>query len=166
LSDDRHRDGLVGLQSIAQNITLSSLGKVSRGGVIDASAEKQVVKRYFDHLRVKAVTPNVLLGTLSGGNQQKVCLGRVLATEPKLLILDEPTRGIDVGVKEEVHRIIDALTREGLSVIVITSDLDEMVRMVDRVCIFVGGQIEQEFTGADIDKDAILQAAFGTALAH
>jgi simple sugar transport system ATP-binding protein len=166
LSDDRHRDGLVGLQSIAQNITLSSLGKVSRGGVIDASAEKQVVKRYFEHLRVKAVTPGVLLGTLSGGNQQKVCLGRVLATDPKLLILDEPTRGIDVGVKEEVHRIIDALTREGLSVIVITSDLDEMVRMVDRVCIFVGGRIEREFTGADIDKDAILQAAFGTALAN
>ncbi|OXC77262.1 sugar ABC transporter ATP-binding protein [Caballeronia sordidicola] len=166
LSDDRHRDGLVGLQSIAQNITLSSLGKVSRAGVIDAFAEKQVVKRYFDHLRVKAVAPSVLLGALSGGNQQKVCLGRVLATDPKLLILDEPTRGIDVGVKEEVHRIIDALTREGLSVIVITSDLDEMVRMVDRVCIFVGGQIEQEFTGADIDKDAILQAAFGTALAN
>jgi simple sugar transport system ATP-binding protein len=166
LSDDRHRDGLVALQSIAQNITLSSLGKVSRGGVIDASAEKHVVKRYFEHLRVKAVAPNVLLGTLSGGNQQKVCLGRVLATEPKLLILDEPTRGIDVGVKEEVHRIIDALTREGLSVIVITSDLDEMVRMVDRVCIFVGGRIEEEFTGADIDKDAILQAAFGTTLAN
>jgi simple sugar transport system ATP-binding protein len=166
LSDDRHRDGLVGLQSIAQNITLSSLAKVSRGGVIDASAEKQVVKRYFEHLRVKAVTPGVLLGTLSGGNQQKVCLGRVLATDPKLLILDEPTRGIDVGVKEEVHRIIDALTREGLSVIVITSDLDEMVRMVDRVCIFVGGQIEREFIGLEIDKDAILQAAFGTALAN
>jgi simple sugar transport system ATP-binding protein len=164
LSDDRHRDGLVGLQSIAQNITLSSLGKVSRGGVIDASIEKQVVKRYFEHLRVKATTPNVLLGTLSGGNQQKVCLGRVLATEPRLLILDEPTRGIDVGVKEEVHRIIDALTREGLSVIIITSDLDEMVRMVDRVCIFVDGRIEQEYTGADIDKDALLQAAFGATL--
>jgi simple sugar transport system ATP-binding protein len=71
-----------------------------------------------------------------------------------------------VGVKEEVHRIIDALTREGLSVIVITSDLDEMVRMVDRVCIFVGGRIEEEFTGADIDKDAILQAAFGATLAN
>jgi simple sugar transport system ATP-binding protein len=160
LSDDRHRDGLVGLQSIAHNITLSSLGGVSRGGVIDAGAERGVVKRYFEHFRVKAATPEVLLGTLSGGNQQKVCLGRVLATSPRLLILDEPTRGIDVGVKEEVHRIIDTLTREGLSVIVITSDLDEMVRMVDRVCVFVGGRIEREYTGAQIEKDAILQAAF------
>ena len=122
-----------------------------------------MVKRYFEHLRVKAATPKVLLGTLSGGNQQKVCLGRVLATEPKLLILDKPTRGIDVGVKEEVHRIIDALTREGLSVIVITSDLDEMVRMVDRVCVFVDGEVSQEYTGADIDKDSILQSAFGAA---
>lgn len=163
LSDDRHRDGLVGLQSIAQNITMSSLAKVSKAGVIDAPAERSVVKRYFEHLRVKAATPKVLLGTLSGGNQQKVCLGRVLATEPKLLILDEPTRGIDVGVKEEVHRIIDALTREGLSVIVITSDLDEMVRMVDRVCVFVDGEVSQEYTGADIDKDSILQSAFGAA---
>ena len=163
LSDDRHRDGLVGLQSIAQNITMSSLAKVSKAGVIDAPAERSVVKRYFEHLRVKAATPKVLLGTLSGGNQQKVCLGRVLATDPKLLILDEPTRGIDVGVKEEVHRIIDALTREGLSVIVITSDLDEMVRMVDRVCVFVDGQVSHEYTGADIDKDTILQSAFGAA---
>jgi simple sugar transport system ATP-binding protein len=165
LSDDRHRDGLVGLQSIAHNITLSSLSSVSRAGVIDAAAEKGVVRRYFDHFRVKAATPEVLLGTLSGGNQQKVCLGRVLATAPRLLILDEPTRGIDVGVKEEVHRIIDALTHEGLSVIVITSDLDEMVRMVDRVCVFVGGRIEHEYTGAQIEKDAILQSAFGAALA-
>jgi simple sugar transport system ATP-binding protein len=163
LSDDRHRDGLVGLQSIAHNITLSSLNSVSRVGVIDATAEKDVVRRYFDHFRVKAATPEVLLGTLSGGNQQKVCLGRVLATAPRLLILDEPTRGIDVGVKEEVHRIIDGLTREGLSVIVITSDLDEMVRMVDRVCVFVGGRIEHEYTGAQIEKDAILQSAFGAA---
>ncbi|SAK76752.1 sugar ABC transporter ATP-binding protein [Caballeronia ptereochthonis] len=164
LSDDRHRDGLVGLQSIAHNITLSSLKSVSRGGVIDAAAEKSVVRRYFDHFRVKAATPEVLLGTLSGGNQQKVCLGRVLATAPRLLILDEPTRGIDVGVKEEVHRIIDGLTREGLSVIVITSDLDEMVRLVDRVCVFIGGRIEHEFTGAQIEKDAILRSAFGAAL--
>jgi simple sugar transport system ATP-binding protein len=160
LSDDRHRDGLVGLQSIAHNITLSSLGDVSKAGVIDSNAERGVVARYFEHFRVKAPTPEVLLGTLSGGNQQKVCLGRVLATAPRLLILDEPTRGIDVGVKEEVHRIIDVLTREGLSVIVITSDLDEMVRMVDRVCVFVGGRIEREYTGAGIEKDAILQAAF------
>ncbi|WP_244851752.1 sugar ABC transporter ATP-binding protein [Caballeronia sp. SL2Y3] len=160
LSDDRHRDGLVGLQSIAHNITLSSLRNVSKAGVIDANAERGVVARYFEHFRVKAPTAEVLLGTLSGGNQQKVCLGRVLATSPKLLILDEPTRGIDVGVKEEVHRIIDTLTREGLSVIVITSDLDEMVRLVDRVSVFVGGRIEREYTGADIAKDAILQAAF------
>jgi simple sugar transport system ATP-binding protein len=165
LSDDRHRDGLVGLQSIAHNITLSSLGSVSHGGVIDAATEKGIVRRYFDYFRVKAPTPEVLLGTLSGGNQQKVCLGRVLATAPSLLILDEPTRGIDVGVKEEVHRIIDELTREGLSVIVITSDLDEMVRMVDRVSVFVDGRIEREYTGAQIGKDAILQAVSGAALA-
>ncbi|WP_186258675.1 sugar ABC transporter ATP-binding protein [Burkholderia gladioli] len=163
LSDDRHRDGLVGLQSIAHNITLSSLADVSRGGVIDRRAEQGVVRRYFEHFRVKAATPEVLLGTLSGGNQQKVCLGRVLATAPGLLILDEPTRGIDVGVKEEVHRIVDELTRAGLSVIVITSDLDEMVRLVDRVCVFVGGRIEQEYQGERIGKDAILQSAFGAA---
>jgi simple sugar transport system ATP-binding protein len=90
---------------------------------------------------------------LSGGNQQKVCLGRVLATQPRLLILDEPTRGIDVGVKQDVLRIIDELSNNGVSVIIVSTDTDELVRAVDRVCVFRKGSIEEIVTGDDITTD-------------
>jgi simple sugar transport system ATP-binding protein len=163
LSDDRRRDGFVGLQSIGNNISMSSLGELSVAGIVDKARERRMVDHYFDTLRVKAATSEIAVGTLSGGNAQKVVLSRLLATRPRLLILDEPTRGIDVGVKEEIHQLVDSLTSEGLSVIVITSDLDELVRLVDRVCVFVGGRVQNEYVGAELNKDAILEAAFGTA---
>jgi ABC-type sugar transport system ATPase subunit len=163
LSDDRRRDGFVGLQSIGNNISMSSLGELSVAGIVDKTRERRMVDHYFDTLRVKAATSEIPVGTLSGGNAQKVVLSRLLATRPRLLILDEPTRGIDVGVKEEIHQLVDSLTSEGLSVIVITSDLDELVRLVDRVCVFVGGRVQNEYVGTKLDKDVILEAAFGTA---
>ena len=117
----------------------------------------------FRSMGVKARGPEISIDTLSGGNQQKVCLGRVLATEPRLLILDEPTRGIEVGVKEDVHGIIDRLTRDGLSVIVVTTDLDEMARIADRVCIFSRGGIATTLTGDAITKDRLRDVAFADA---
>jgi len=165
LSDDRRRDGFVGLQSIAHNISMSSLGDLSAAGVVDKARERRMVGHYFDALRIKAASPDVAVGTLSGGNAQKVVLSRLLATGPRLLILDEPTRGIDVGVKEEIHRLVDSLTSDGMSVIVITSDLDELIRLVDRVCVFVGGRVQRECVGAALDKDVVLEAAFGAATA-
>ncbi|WP_284313959.1 sugar ABC transporter ATP-binding protein [Labrys miyagiensis] len=166
LSDDRRRDGLVGIRSIGDNLVMSSLDALSSFGWIDTKREGETAERYFRQMGVKA--PNLATpgDSLSGGNQQKVCLGRVIATGPKLLILDEPTRGIDVGVKEDVHRQIDALTKldaekgRGMSVIIITTDLDEMVRAVDRVCVFSGGAIVETLTGADITKERLRAAAF------
>jgi ABC-type sugar transport system ATPase subunit len=155
LSDDRRKDGVVGHLSIGANMSLSSLPALSRNGFIDEKAEQSIIARYFASMGVKAPNPSVAIDTLSGGNQQKVCLGRVMATQPKLLILDEPTRGIDVGVKQDVHRIIDELSRQGVAVIVITTDSDEMVRLVDRVCVFSGGQIVGELAGDAISKDRL-----------
>ncbi len=109
---------------------------------------------------VKAESASTLLGSLSGGNQQKVLLSRLVATEPRLVVLNEPTRGIDVGVKEEVHRLIDSLTQKGVSVIVITSDIDEMLRVVDRVVLFVDGRISSSREVAGLTKDDVFQAAF------
>ncbi|MGH6859411.1 MAG: sugar ABC transporter ATP-binding protein [Phyllobacterium sp.] len=157
LSDDRRRDGLVGQMSIGQNMTLSSLAAIAHGGFISSQAESDIVGRYFPAMGIKAPNPQVTIDTLSGGNQQKVCLGRVLATKPKILILDEPTRGIDIGVKQDVHRIIDGLTQDGVGVIIVTTDSDEMVRLVDRVCIFAKGEIRAELTGAVITKDRLRQ---------
>ncbi len=161
LSDDRRRDGLVGILSIRDNIVLSSLDRLSTSGWISASREETIGRRFFDSMAIRAPGLETLVDQLSGGNQQKVCLGRVIATSPKLLILDEPTRGIDVGVKEDVHRLIDQLTAGGTSIVVVTSDLDEMARLVDRVCVFFGGRIVEILVGAEIDKERLRAAALG-----
>ncbi|WP_279483590.1 sugar ABC transporter ATP-binding protein [Aureimonas sp. SK2] len=155
LSDDRRRDGSVGGMSIAANLSLSSLRGVSSGGFFRKGAEGALSARYFSAMGIKAAGPDAAVDTLSGGNQQKVCLGRVLATQPRLLILDEPTRGIDVGVKQDVLRIIDALTRDGVSVIVVSTDTDEMVRIADRVCLFEKGRITRELSGSDITTERL-----------
>ena len=155
LSDDRRKDGVVGHLSIGANMSLSSLPALSRNGFVDEKAEKSIISRYFTSMGVKAPSPDVAIDTLSGGNQQKVCLGRVMATQPKLLILDEPTRGIDVGVKQDVHRIVDELSNQGVAVIIITTDSDEMVRLVDRVCVFSAGSIVAELAGEAISKDRL-----------
>ena len=160
LSEDRLKDGVVAIQSIQENICLSSLGRVSRGGWISGVRETALVQRFFGALGIKASGPEIRVGALSGGNQQKVCLSRLLATEPRLLILNEPTRGIDIGVKEEVHRLIDELTRSGVSVIVVSSDLDEMLRLVDRVVLFASGHVVADRSTDELTKDEVLATAF------
>ncbi len=159
LSDDRRRDGLVAQMTIGENISLSSLSAVARSGFLRPEAERLLADGYFRSMGIKAAGPESIVDTLSGGNQQKVCLGRVLATEPRLLILDEPTRGIDVGVKQDVLRIIDQLSRTGVSVIIVSTDTDEIVRAVDRVCIFEGGAIRQEVSGDAISSGCLRQGA-------
>jgi simple sugar transport system ATP-binding protein len=155
LSDDRRKDGAVGKMSIGQNIALSSLPTRARMGYIDRDAEAKVVDSYFKAMEIKAPNPDYAVDTLSGGNQQKVCLGRVLATKPRLLIVDEPTRGIDVGVKQDVLRIIDELSATGVSVIIVSTDTDELVRAVDRVCVFEHGKVKETLTGEAITVERL-----------
>lgn len=155
LSDDRRRDGNVGQMSIGCNIALSSLAARMKQGFIDRDTEAAVVSHYFSAMGVKSPSPDYAVDTLSGGNQQKVCLGRVLATKPRLLVVDEPTRGIDVGVKQDVLRIIDQLSESGVAVIIVSSDTDELVRAVDRVCVFEQGAIKQTLTGTDITVERL-----------
>ncbi|MCX5577822.1 sugar ABC transporter ATP-binding protein [Kaistia terrae] len=155
LSDDRRRDGAIGQMSIGANISLSSLASVARSGFLSKDAELKLSDRYFAAMGIKAPSAAVAVDTLSGGNQQKVCLGRVLATGPRVLILDEPTRGIDVGVKQDVLRIVDELSRTGVAVIIVSTDTDEITRAVDRVCIFENGAIARELTGSEITNDRL-----------
>ncbi|MDW6023435.1 sugar ABC transporter ATP-binding protein [Mesorhizobium sp. BAC0120] len=157
LSDDRRRDGLVAQMTIGANISLSSLSAVARAGFLRPEAERVLSERYFRAMGIKAAGPSTVVDTLSGGNQQKVCLGRVLATEPRLLILDEPTRGIDIGVKQDVLRIIDELSRSGVTVIIVSTDIDEIVRAVDRVCVFENGEIREELAGEAISSERLRQ---------
>ena len=157
LSDDRRRDGLVAHMTIGENISLSSLSAVANAGFLRADAEQALAARYFKAMDIKASDPSAVVDTLSGGNQQKVCLGRVLATQPRLLILDEPTRGIDIGVKQDVLRIIDELSRSGVAVIIVSTDTDEIVRAVDRVCVFDRGTIREEISGDAISSERLRQ---------
>ena len=162
LAEDRLRDGFIGIQSIAENITMSSIGRVATAGWVDRARERSLVERFSKIFEIKAQSQNAPVLSLSGGNQQKVCISRLMATEPQLVILNEPTRGIDVGVKEEVHRIIDNMTRSGVSAIVITSDLDEMLRVADRVAMFVNGKILDVQPTSELTKDIVFEKAFSS----
>lgn len=155
LSDDRRKDGAIAQMSIAQNISLSVGVALAKGIFLDRRKEDSLSERYFRSLEIKASDSAAAVDTLSGGNQQKVCLGRVLATQPRLLMLDEPTRGIDVGVKQDVLKIVDDLSRTGVAIIVISTDTDELVRVADRVLIFRGGKVAEELRGEEISQDKL-----------
>jgi simple sugar transport system ATP-binding protein len=163
LAEDRLRDGFVGIQSVANNITMSSLDRISKFGFVDRLAERALVSRFSRIFEIKTQSPQAPILSLSGGNQQKVCISRLMATDPRLVILNEPTRGIDVGVKEEVHRIIDGMTQNGVCAIVITSDLDEMLRVVDRVAMFVDGKIVAIEPSRRLTKEKVFSTAFSSA---
>ena len=160
--EDRGRQGLVTAMSVGQNISMTRLKHLTRGPFLNFNAEKMLAEGYVESLRIK--TPNVreTVRNLSGGNQQKIVVAKWLATKPRILIVDEPTRGIDVGARAEIHRLIVALARdEGLAVVVISSDLQEVLRLADRVLVMHDGQITGEFTRAEATQEAVLTAALG-----
>ncbi|GAC1465039.1 MAG: sugar ABC transporter ATP-binding protein [Isosphaeraceae bacterium] len=141
LPEDRRRHGVVLEMSVAANTTLATLSAVSRMGLIDREKERQVASHFAERLDVKAASLDTPVGTLSGGNQQKVALARWLAARPRILILDEPTQGVDVGAKAEIHRLMGELARAGLAVLMISSELTEVVGMSDRVVVMRGGDV-------------------------
>ena len=160
--EDRQRQGLVTAMSVGQNVGLTRLRALSRGMFLDFAAEDRLARGYVEQLRIK--TPNVQETTrnLSGGNQQKVVLAKWLATNPRILIVDEPTRGIDVGARAEIHRLIVALARDsGLAVLVISSDLQEILRLSDRVLVMHNGRLVREIPRAAATQESVMSAALG-----
>jgi len=141
--EDRRRHGVILEMPIAHNMTMAIHDRVFPGAWLRCGAEKQIALDLIRDLAVKAYGPEAPGGSLSGGNQQKVSLARWLATKPKLLILDEPTQGVDVGAKSEIHKIIRRLAKEGLAVLMISSDLPEVLGMSDRIAVMNAGRIEQ-----------------------
>lgn len=159
--EDRHQQGLVMTFSIASNITLPILRQISRLGLVDPRREQQMAGEYSNRLRVRSTGVEQLVNALSGGNQQKVVLGKWLATDPSVLILDEPTRGIDVGAKAEVHRIISELAASGLAIILISSELPEVLAMADRVVVLHEGRVTGAFTRSEATQERVMFAATG-----
>jgi ribose transport system ATP-binding protein len=156
LTEDRKALGLFLDMSCAENINIGVIVPDSRhGGVLNLPKGKGRAKSAFEQLRIRAASPVVNVGSLSGGNQQKVLLSRWLQIGPKVLILDEPTRGVDIGAKSEIYRLIDELARKGIGVVVISSELAEIIGVCDRALVMRAGQIVGEVGGPS--KEAITQ---------
>jgi len=159
--EDRRQQGLLMDFSIERNIALASLDHVQRGGLIPRGAERRFARDWAVRLQLKYGKLTNPVWTLSGGNQQKVVLAKWLARKPKLLIVDEPTRGIDVGTKAEVHRLLSELAGQGVAVLMISSELPEVLGMADRIVVLFEGRVMREFLRADATEDAIMHAATG-----
>jgi ABC-type sugar transport system ATPase subunit len=161
VTEDRKRFGLVLDQTILDNATLASLKKVSGRFMTNTDAERAVGERAARDLRIKAPDVFTIAGTLSGGNQQKVVLAKWLLTNPRVLFLDEPTRGIDVGAKQEIYAQINRLAREGLAIVLVSSELPEVLGLSDRVLVLREGRITGEFTRADATPESVMACATG-----
>ena len=160
--EDRQRQGLVTAMSVGQNVGLTRLRELCTGPFLNFSAEDKLAEDYVGKMRIKTPTVREIARNLSGGNQQKIVLSKWLATEPKILIVDEPTRGIDVGARAEIHRLLISLAREnGLALLVISSDLQEVLRLSDRVLVMRDGRLVREFARRDATQESVLTAALG-----
>jgi ABC-type sugar transport system ATPase subunit len=159
VSEDRGKFGVILKMSITQNITLPQLSSVSVGGILSPGKERKMSNKYLEELNIKAPNTDFLVENLSGGNQQKVSLSRALALKPKILILDEPTRGVDVNAKMEIHKIISLLTRNDLTILLVSSELPELLDICDRIYVLKDGRIRTCFDRENATQKKILKVA-------
>jgi ribose transport system ATP-binding protein len=163
--EDRRKTGLVTSMSIRENITLPALWNYTRALFISRKAERNEAKRQIDAMRIRAPGPETTVSTLSGGNQQKVVLGKWLSLAPKVLIVDEPTRGIDVGAKAEIYRLLRALADKGVAVVVISSDMEEVLGVSDRIAVMHEGAIAGILDRPQFSEERVMNLAFGKTVA-
>jgi galactofuranose transport system ATP-binding protein len=157
-SEDRKLDGIIPYMSVAENLTLALMPQLVRAGIVDEARQRSIVESFIKRLGIKCSGPDQRIRELSGGNQQKVLLARWLAMNPKLLILDEPTRGIDVGAKAEIQKLIKELADQGLGVLMISSDLEEVIEGSDRVFVLREGRNVSEFAHAEVSEASVMAA--------
>ncbi len=163
VTEERKTDGTVGVLDIKMNMTLASLQNISKHGVLNNKQEIAVAQEYMDKMSVKANSIYVPIQQLSGGNQQKVVLSKWLMRKPKVLIMDEPTRGIDVGAKYEIYKIMVDLASQGIAIIMISSELPELISMSDRVIVLANGKIQGELDAKDCTQESIMLLATNVA---
>ena len=161
ISENRKTEGVFLDFPISWNITISALRRYSKLSFTNKAALENVVKSMSDRFRIKAPTMEQLVRNLSGGNQQKVALAKVLALDTDVVIFDEPTRGIDVGVKQEIYQIINEMVERGISIIMISSEMEELIGMSDRIVVLHEGRITGELEKKDFDQQKILEYASG-----
>jgi rhamnose transport system ATP-binding protein len=161
LPEDRRRHGVIAEMSIAANTTLAALRAITRAGFLDFTAEREIATSYLRRFAIKAPSIDSVVATLSGGNQQKVALARWLATRPSVLVLDEPTQGVDVGAKAEIHGLVVELAAQGLAILLISSELPEILGMSDRVVVMRGGTVAGSLDRAAATQEQVMALALG-----
>jgi len=159
VTEDRKRFGIFQTMDIREHITLSSLSSVATGGFLRFSAEQAAARESIAALRIKTAGPEASITSLSGGNQQKCIIARALRTNPRLLLLDDPTRGIDVGAKAEIYQLIDRLCREGLAILITSSELPELIAVCDRILVLCEGRLTAEFARGEFTEQRLMEAA-------
>ncbi len=163
VSEDRKKLGLNLMMSIKENTTLASLEKVSKFGLLNEDAEVAYTTKYVQEIRTKTPSIEVAVSTLSGGNQQKVVLAKALLSDPKVIVLDEPTRGIDVGAKYEIYKIMNELVERGVIIIMISSEMEEILGMSDRILTMANGELTGEFDVSEATQEILMRASVGRA---
>jgi ribose transport system ATP-binding protein len=159
--EDRKQQGVVLDMTIRENIGLASVHRHSRAGLLNFTVEQSQSAEMCRQLRVKSPDDTCRVGNLSGGNQQKVVLGKWLSLKPKVLLLDEPTRGIDVGAKQEIYQLMDQLASQGIAVLFVSSEMEEIIGMSDRVLVMHEGRITGELPAGQLSEEAIMNLATG-----
>ena len=157
--ENRKLEGLYHVQSVKFNSTIEVLEKFINKLIVNGRLEEEITQEFIDKMRTKTPSQEQHVANLSGGNQQKVMIGRWLATDPKILILDEPTRGVDVGAKAEIYEIMNELTKQGVSIIMISSELPEIINMADRVYVMYEGRVTGCIPYQEVSQEAIMKLA-------
>jgi ABC-type sugar transport system ATPase subunit len=159
VTEDRKRLGLFANMNVRENITMCTLLEATRVGLVNGGRERAMAQGIVEKLNVRTSGVEAAITNLSGGNQQKTIIGRWLLVKPKVLLLDDPTRGVDVGAKAELYRLMDQLCREGLGIIVTSSELPELLTLCDRILVLCEGRLTAEFTRQEATEQRIMEAA-------
>ena len=159
IPEDRKTEGLMLPMSVRDNLSFAALDRVSRGGVIDRAAEQHLVDAMIRLLAIRTASADFAVGALSGGNQQKVVIAKWLMTEPRIILLNDPTRGIDVGTKQEMYQLLRRLADAGAAILFYSTDYDELIGCCDRVLVLYDGAIRRELVGSEITEWALIASA-------
>lgn len=161
ITEDRKQKGLILNMSVHENLTLPKSEQLATAGFIQSSKERDIVSSFIQRLNIKTSSPDLAVKALSGGNQQKVVFGKWLAMNPRILILDEPTRGVDVGAKKEIYEMINELAAQGVAIIMVSSELPEVLGMSDRVMVIHEGRVQAILENNELDQETVMRAATG-----
>ena len=159
IPEDRKTEGLMLPMSVRDNLSFAALNRFSRGGIIDGAAERSAIDDVIKLLAIKSDGTSVPAGSLSGGNQQKLVIAKWLMRSPRIILLNDPTRGIDVGTKQEIYQLLRRLADEGAAIILYSTDYDELIGCCDKVLVMYDGAITRTLTGAEITERALIGSA-------